>query len=202
MAPSSIITHLNDIELDSLSDPVAKWRQLLLLSSLRHSSPYDNMGYCLPSTAFLPSSFGTHDECCSAFSLTPLAHPLCFKGTSSDPVSACLSPLSFFPPSTTIPRRCIDSTSCSVEEEGTLCARIEDFEKVLRITVLESSTETRVVVWQGPRRRLWNDGMLRLYSSSFEPLSKCAVIVKISNVRPRFELLPLSLGYHAEEFYS
>jgi hypothetical protein len=137
-----------------------KWKHYLNRNVDEKEDDYDNLGYCLSIVSFVPHLFNSHKECCAVEDLSaPTQHPLCFSTSPTTTTkiqhSACLSPLSFFHPSTTIPPRCVDDRNC---ESDHICARISEFEKVLMIGVKEKDgREERVVVSQGSRRNVFND---------------------------------------------
>lgn len=167
LSSSTIITHLNDVELDSTDEPIDRWTHYLSHDRREKEDDYDTLGYCLPLSSFTAPIAESHDECCFGTTIDAAQHPLCFSTstiatTASTPTqsdsnsAACLSALSFFPPSVTIPPRCLDNRSC---ERGLLCARMSDFEQVLMIGIKQEGEEMgRVVVSQGDRRNVFRDG--------------------------------------------
>lgn len=174
---SSVITHLDDLELDSSSKPLDLWATYLSTlpsstsSTSSESSPsYSSLGWCLRVSDF---SISIPPPCCT--SAAPLAsstsHDLCFA--MDDPMEhgrqshACLDPLPLFYPSKVIPQRCLDGKKCG---QGFGCATLARREMVLRIGVGPNEREKvgRTVVWQGRRSAVLHHGELlgcRLSSS-------------------------------------
>lgn len=170
LPPSSIITHLDDLELDSSSRPLDLWASYLSAPpSSKPSFPsdsdttapsYSSLGWCLPVSSF---SFSIPPPCCT--SPAPLAsstsHELCFG--MADPLEpsreshACLDPLPLFYPSRNIPQRCLEGRKCG---EGEGCAMLARREMVLRIGVGPNEREKvgRTVVWQGRREAVLHHG--------------------------------------------
>lgn len=183
LRPYSLITHLNDLELDSHTSPADLWSAYLhdgLVSpnsrrkktSAAGNEQYDDMGWCLPTSDFDGTSVDR--GCChDSVDLIPISsiskqrgnqdHLLCFAippdSNSPTKLKSCLDPISFFPPSSKIPPRCLTSTNC---EQGMGCARAAAGEMVLRISVRDDQglgdREERTIIWQGPRKGVWEQG--------------------------------------------
>ena len=130
------------------------------------------MGWCLP---IADLDVRNADRGCCSDSTDPIAissiskqrgnedHLLCFSiapnDTSSVKSKSCLDPISFFPPSEKIPPRCLASSNCG---DGLGCARADAGEMVLRISVRDDQglgdREERTIIWQGPRKGVWEQG--------------------------------------------
>ncbi|GAA5874133.1 hypothetical protein JCM1840_000361 [Sporobolomyces johnsonii] len=167
LPPNSLITHLNDLELDSSDSPLSLWRSHLSRSSSATSvDDYSSLGWCLPSSSFSTSPDLPSSNCCASTSVTSASHSLCFEAassSSSEPSFACLDPVPFFPPSETIPRRCLDQSSCLGAGDETVCARPASKEQVLRIGVAADDLGgegRRTVIWQGDGRDVLRQGQL------------------------------------------
>lgn len=176
LSSGHLITHLDDLELDcatsSTSSQLKAWAHYL--DSRSSVDPYENMGWCLSTSAFDEGS----TDCCAApaaeipfdTSATPAGGTtLCFLTSPSTSApkgrQACLDPLTLLPPTlpSLVPPRCIDDESCGpTEGAGHVCARISEEEQVLRIGVREAGPrgsreaatqdeQVRTVLWQGPR---------------------------------------------------
>lgn len=166
MSTSTIITRVNDIELDAVDTPIARWKSYLQHDRARKEDDYDSLGFCLPLASFVPARFDSHDQCCEGkIDHLPYQHPLCFVAISAPSSasssiiehSACLSSLSLLPPSTSPAPRCVNNGSCG--DRSMVCARIGDFENVLMLGMREVGyEEDRVVVYQGTRQSLLRDG--------------------------------------------
>ncbi|GAA5886332.1 hypothetical protein JCM6882_001609 [Rhodosporidiobolus microsporus] len=189
----TLITHLDDLELDASSatggSTAKAWGKFL------HASPrgggedaYKNLGWCLEEGMFAEAKEG--EECCLAEE--EMAPRFCFKASSrSSPLHACLNPLPYLPPfpsSVTSaggspPARCIDSSSCASSHPGTVCARIADEEKVLRLGVRGDGGvgERKTVLWQGEREEVWRQ-------------------VAVTDFAPRYWFLPLGFEQTLERF--
>ncbi|GAA6036317.1 hypothetical protein JCM8097_001661 [Rhodosporidiobolus ruineniae] len=206
LLPGTLITHLDDLELDASSSPsgstVDLWSNFL--TSRASSDPYENLGWCLDAELF-----GTDATpgCCAALledrtaakgtqgGRTAKEPELCFgafsASSSSRPLQACLNPLPFLstarssasPP----PARCVDSTSCA-SSSGTVCARIHEREQVVRLTVRrgdverEGEEEKEVVLYQGERAALLRQ-------------------ITVTDRLPRWFFLTLSIELILERFY-
>ncbi|CEQ39390.1 SPOSA6832_00924 [Sporobolomyces salmonicolor] len=167
LPPNSLITHLNDLELDSSDSPLALWRSYLSRPSPSTSvEDYTNLGWCLPSSSFSASPDLPNSNCCASTPVNSASHSLCFEAaspSSSEPFFACLDPVPFFPPSETIPRRCLDQSSCLNAGDETVCARPASKEQVLRIGVAADDTDgdgRRTVIWQGDSQDVLRQGQL------------------------------------------
>ncbi|GAA5935167.1 hypothetical protein JCM10213_000665 [Rhodosporidiobolus nylandii] len=194
----SLVTHLDDYELDASTSPAGSatsaWSAYLRADSELASDPYANMGWCLPEELFEREA---DPECCArngggAAGAAREKPQLCFIDSSSTSSSssspsrrACLDPLSYLPPSPSLPPRCIDSSSCTSHPD-TLCTRISPDEKVLRIGVhkpaLEGRGQSETVVWQGEK-----EGVLRA--------------VSVTDLLPRY-FVPLGLDLAFERFFA
>ncbi|GJN93100.1 hypothetical protein Rhopal_006145-T1 [Rhodotorula paludigena] len=178
LSPGSLITHLDDLELDaatsSTRSQLEAWERYL--GSTAFGDPYENVGWCLPTSAFDDEEGNT--GCCAASAAETKSNTsaatadgatLCFltspSASASEGHQTCLDPLTLLPPTpqSLIPPRCIDDDSCgSMEGAGYVCARISEEEQVLRIGVREAGPrgsreaatqdeQVRTVLWQGPR---------------------------------------------------
>lgn len=225
LSPYSLITHLNDLELDSSGNPNGLWSSYLSgLTSIQSS--YENLGWCLPLKDFneIPK------ECClppptptsPSMNSTVLNPLLCFSipsistsatsTTKSESLTACLNPLPLFQISTSkiISPRCLISANCvqkgESDEDKIGCARPVDGEKVLRIGVGADTKgeESKIIVWQGNWKGVLEQGKL-LDTFLIECVADANFrfdTVSVSSISPRFWLIPLSLPRTIERFYS
>ncbi|KAK4057421.1 hypothetical protein OIO90_001490 [Microbotryomycetes sp. JL221] len=160
LPPRSVITHLDDVELDSASKPIEVWNWYLSLApNTTGMATYESMGWCLPRSEFT----STHPECCITESplVSSTSHELCFAINdnleSSRVQKACLDPMPLFYPSSNIPTRCLEDSGC---EPDLACATLSRREMVLRIGVAPTARENsgRTVVWQGRKQTILHQG--------------------------------------------
>ncbi|GAA5995535.1 uncharacterized protein JCM10292_005235 [Rhodotorula paludigena] len=208
LSSGHLITHLDDLELDratsSTNSQLKAWAHYL--DSKSSADPYENMGWCLSTSAFDEGS----TDCCAVpaaellfdTSAAPAGDTtLCFLTSPSTSASegrqTCLDPLTLLPPTppSLVPPRCIDDDSCgSTEGAGHVCARISEEEQVLRIGVRQAGRrdgreaaskeeQVRTVLWQGPRATV-------------------ARQLSVTDLEPTTWLVPLGLFLALERFYS
>ncbi|KAK4052755.1 hypothetical protein OIV83_002042 [Microbotryomycetes sp. JL201] len=209
LPPLSVITHLDDVELDSAAKPPDVWSWYLSSPpNTTNSATYESMGWCLPDKLFT----STHPDCC--ISETPLvsstSHELCFVINDAREVhrqnKACLDPMPLFYPSTSVPNRCLNDSGCG---DGDRCATLNRAEMVLRIGVAPNAREKagRTVVWQGrkqtilhqvvvtdtlPRTRWIPVTFLRTIADFYRQLISFSLVLAFFNSLP----LPLLDGSH------
>lgn len=177
LSSGHLITHLDDLELDratsSTNSQLDAWERYL--GSTTSGNSYENMGWCLPTSAFDDEA---NTDCCAdpaaKIPFDTSAAPaggttLCFltspSTSASEGCQTCVDPLTLLPPTppSLVPPRCIDDESCgSTEGAGHVCARIGEEEQVLRIGVRQAGRrdgreaasreeQVRTVLWQGSR---------------------------------------------------
>ncbi|GAA5968383.1 hypothetical protein JCM11641_007614 [Rhodosporidiobolus odoratus] len=192
----TLITHLDDLELDASTSfsgsTLDLWKDYLRPDSPRAKAPYSDMGWCLSANLFTETA-----ACCSTLTANDTASSsdavkpeLCFESTSNSTTptqQSCLDPLTLLSPSSPLPPRCIDASSCA-SHSGTVCARISPREQVLRLGVRIAGAarmvvgERATVLWQGRR-----EGVLQH--------------VHVTSVVPRWRILPLGLDLTFERIY-
>ncbi|KAM0786852.1 hypothetical protein ACM66B_002278 [Microbotryomycetes sp. NB124-2] len=209
LPPMSVITHLDDVELDSASNPMDAWTWYLSsLPNITSMATYESMGWCLPESHFT----STHPDCCISESplVSSTSHELCFIINDAKEAhrqnKACLDPLPLFYPSTEVPSRCLDDRGC---RQGTRCATLNRSEMILRIGVAPNAREKtgRTVVWQGrkqtilhqvvvtdtlPRTRWIPITFLRTVAAFYRHLISFSLVLAFFNSLP----LPLLDGSH------
>lgn len=161
LPPGSLVTHLDDYELDASfgraspasSSPVALWTRYLSseVKAGRDDAGYENLGWCLDQALFREGgSEGESQEmgCCASAagkgdggddgSDTPRDVGLCFQADSSIAgrrrLEACLDPILLNFDKSTAVARCFDAASCTSITAA--CARIAEEEEVLRIRIV------------------------------------------------------------------
>lgn len=96
----------------------------------------------------------------------------------------------------------------SCVDQGTICARPELGEQVVRIGVArfgEREREGRTIVWQGRRKGVLEHGMFFLvFTPSFNQLFTGAPVrvVSVTGRKPRFWFVALSFSRGLERMYS
>ncbi|GAA5831999.1 hypothetical protein JCM11251_002780 [Rhodosporidiobolus azoricus] len=200
LTPNTLITHLDDLELDASSAPggsTAKaWEDFLMLTAgPGQEDPYTSMGWCLDEGLFNEVNNEGEEACCSAEQRAEEGPRFCFDDaplhSSSNSVvfQACLNPLPFLPPfpstSSQPPARCIDSSSCVSLHPGTICARMAEEEQVHRIGTIAAGQrgrgEKRTVLWQGGREGVWRQ-------------------VVVTDLEPQYWFIPLGFEQNLERF--
>ncbi|GAA6009641.1 hypothetical protein JCM10207_004136 [Rhodosporidiobolus poonsookiae] len=198
----TLITHLDDYELDASSSATAAstvelWTNFLLSRSEAAHDPYTSLGWCLPSDSFFPESEPAQAACCASLGQATAprtadaaeSHPpeLCFS-VPGPALQACLDPLPLLSPSSASspPARCLDASSCAAHA-GTVCARISERERVVRIGVRRAADggeeeERATVLWKGERAAV-------------------ARQVTVTSLTPRYWFVPLGLELTLERFY-
>jgi len=197
--PTTLITHLNDLELDSSTSSLQLYNSYLGQPT---STGYDDMGWCLSKSLFTPLSSENSTSPCSN---STSSHTLRFTSSTANE-EACLDPLPLLPPSKEIPMRCIDQSSCQVE---TVCARIDSREEVLRIGVRDGDKqeERRVVIWKGPRREFKKTGT-EVSRAPSPPAARTDVMegyfrtVQVTDLTPLYSWIPLWFPLIISRFFS
>lgn len=135
-----MVVGLDDVELDE-GIPSIVWEEYL---GKEGGSAYESMGWCFPLATFSE----LRESCC--VDLGGEEGKLCFGEEGGR--TACVGAETLWGTGERA-KRCVGSAGCG---EG-VCARIEEGEKVVRI-VVGGGKESRVVVWQGARRGVLEQG--------------------------------------------
>lgn len=168
-----MVVGLDDVELDE-GVPLVVWEEYL---GKEGGNAYESMGWCFPRQDFSERREG----CC----VEGEEGELCFA-EEEEGRTACVSAERLWA-SGGRAKRCVGSAGCG---EG-VCARIEEGEKVVRI-VVGGGEETRVVVWQGARRGVLEQGESAV-SHAGKRTKLMAEAVSVTGLQPRWWFLPLSL---------
>lgn len=168
LSPGDRIVKLDDLNL--AGSPLSTWESYL--NSDAEPSPSENLGWCLPLASYTSTSSLSFDDCCPSSDLS--SPNICFVAHADNkPWQGCFDPLPFWPPSTNIPSRCVNSIGCG--DPGSVCSRAAAEEQILRIELAVGSEKGgRVVVYQGGSKGVFAQG---LSDASNAPIFRRAFLI-------------------------
>ncbi|ESK88688.1 membrane-bound transcription factor site-2 protease-like [Moniliophthora roreri MCA 2997] len=159
----SVITQLDDTELGGKDDI---WT--IYLTGLSRAKEQAN-GWCVSRQSFKDAS----NSCClPTASSTPLVS--CFTSRQAQ-VRGCLDPVEVLTSST--PRtRCLQDKECNTNLE--MCVWPDKTASLMRIRFRESADDDKTVLWNGPRKEVWEQVIVSKYIPRFwfVPLGAATVI--------------------------
>src|ERR1700722_9891409 len=143
------------------------------------------------------------ENCCSASQPITRPSPLsCFTSSDSPSQKRCLDPITLFTTDDMQANRCASNVDCS---GGFSCTRPLPSENLLRLTIRpspwnlnESKSTEGIIVWKGPRKEVWEEGLHTLSIGCADIESSLLCLVVVGKLFPRFKRLPLWLPSTAQ----
>ncbi|GAA5870477.1 hypothetical protein JCM8547_004042 [Rhodosporidiobolus lusitaniae] len=223
----TLITHLDDLELDASSassdSPAQIWRDFLSPLPSTKADQYANLGWCLAEELFAPvgSGEGKRAECCSRLAVAETgandtttsssiddgqADPvLCFTTTSPSSAQACLNPLPFLSPSSRPPSSSSPSSSPASTPKRCLDSRscTAPGPVCARIDEREKVLRIGVARPEQPGKGRGKDGEGKRETVLYQgQRAEVARQVTVTDLQPRCWFLPLGIEQTFERFYA